>query len=152
MPYTTHDSPRAAPRVPGNPAWLLGFVRALALLSLLLLPIQIRARTQHPHPHALLQLVLDASDGSFDHHALGDEATSPPHDHSEEVAAAEGHQPDLPSLGPSVSALGGLVVLVALIISPLIPPALAERTWRHPARWRGRVPTLEPPPPRATSV
>ena len=152
MPYTTRHTPRATLRVLGNPAWMLSFVRALALLSLLLLPIQMRAGTQHPHPHALLQLVLDASDGSFDHHTLGEAAASPAHDHSGDFAATDGHQPDVPSLGPFVSALGGLAILAALITSLLIPPPLAERTWLQPTRCRGRFPTLEPPPPRTTSV
>ncbi len=127
---------------------MLGFVRALALLSLFLLPIQMRAGTQHPHPHALLQLVLDASDGALDHHTLGEAAASAAHDHS----AASDHQPDIPTLSPSVSALGGLAILAALITSLMIPPRLAERTWPQLARWRGRFPALEPPPPRTTSV
>jgi hypothetical protein len=152
MPYTTHHTPRTIVRDLSNPAWTLGIVRVLALLSLLLLPIQMRAGTQHPHPHALLQLVLDASDGSFDHHTLGEAAASPAHDHSGEIAAADGHQPDVPTHAPSVSALGGLAILAALVTSLLIPPRLAERNWMQPARWRGRFPTLEPPPPRATHI
>jgi hypothetical protein len=110
-----------------------------------------RAGTQQPHPHALLHLLLDAGDGSFDHHTLG-EAAAPPHDHSAAVTEAGGQKPDIPTLGTSVSALGGLAILAALVATLVIPPPLAERIWLYPACWRGRFPALEPPPPRSTSV
>ena len=152
MAYTTHHTPCAGLRTPGDPAWMLGFVRALALLSLFLLPIQMRAGTQHPHPHALLHLLLDASDGSFDHHTLGEEPATPTHDHSGTVAEAGGQRPDIPTLGMSVSALGGLAILAALVTSLIIPSPLADRIWLFPTCWRGRFPALEPPPPRITSV
>jgi hypothetical protein len=131
---------------------MIPLLRALAVLGLLLLPIQMRAGTQHPHPHALLHLLLDASDGSFDHHTLGEAAASLPHDHSGTVAEAGDQQPDIPTLGTSVSALGGLAILTALIASLMIPPRLAERIWLSPACWRGRFPALEPPPPRIASA
>jgi hypothetical protein len=131
---------------------MLGFVRGLALLSLFLLPIQMRAGTQHPHPHALLHLLLDASDGSFGHHTLGEEAVSPTHEQSGKIAAARLHQPDIPSFGTSVSALGGLAILAAIVTALTIPPRLAERSWLHPAPWRSRFLALEPPPPRSGCV
>jgi hypothetical protein len=137
------------PRLFLSPPSLL---RALALVGLCLLPIQMRAGTQHPHPHALLHLLLDASDGSFDHHTLGEEPAAPTHDHGAAVAEAGGHQPDIPTLGTSVSALGGLAILAALVTFLMIPPPLAERLWLFAACWRGRFPGLEPPPPRISSV
>ena len=152
MAYTTHHTPCAGLRTPVDPAWMLGFVRALALLSLFLLPIQMRAGTQQPHPHALVHLLLDAGDGSFDHHTLGEVAASPPHYHAAADAEAGGQQPDIPTLGTSVSALGGLAILAALVTSLIIPSPLADRIWLFPTCWRGRFPALEPPPPRITSV
>jgi hypothetical protein len=131
---------------------LPSLLRALALVGLCLLPIQMRAGTQHPHPHALLHLLLDASDGSFDHHTLGEEPAIPTHDHSGAVAATGDHQLDIPTLGTSVSALGGLAILAALVTFLMIPPPLAERIWLFPSCWRGRFPALEPPPPRIASV
>jgi hypothetical protein len=127
-------------------------LRALALLGLLLLPIQMRAGAQHPHPHALLQLLVDMSDGSFDHHTFEEVAASPPHDHAEATGAAGTHQPDIPTLGKSVSAAGGLAVLAALVTALLIPPPSAARIWPHLTSWRCRCPLLEPPPPRLASV
>ena len=70
----------------------------------------------------------------------------------ERSAAAGAHQPDIPTVGTSVSAAGGLAILAALVTALMIPPRLAERTWLHPAPWRGRFPALEPPPPRIASV
>ena len=141
------------PRVSGNAAtWMIPLLRALALLGLLLLPIQMRAGAQHPHPHALLHLLVDASDGILGHHLLGEAAASPSHGHSGAVTAAGAHQPDIPGLGTSVSAAGGLAILAALVTSLMIPPRLAMRTRLYPAPWRGRFPSLEPPPPRIASV
>jgi hypothetical protein len=126
-------------------------LRALALLGLLLLPIQMRAGAQRPHPHALLHLLVDASDGTLDHHLLGEAAASPSHDHSGAVTAAGAHQPDIPTVGMSVSTAGGLTIVAALVTALMIPPGLAERTWLYPAPWRSRFPALEPPPPRIAS-
>lgn len=114
--------------------------------------MQMRAGAGQPHPHALLHLLLDASDGSFDHHTLGEEPAGPTHDHAAAITASGEHQPDIPTLGTSVSALGGLAILAALVTSLVIPTPLAERIWLFPACWRGRFPALEPPPPRIASV
>jgi hypothetical protein len=143
----------AAPRVSGAVATrLIPLLRALVLLGLFLLPVQMRAGAQQPHPHALLQLLLDVSDGSFDHHTLGEEAASPPHDYAGTVDGAGSHQPDIPAPGTSVSAVGGLAILAALVTALVIPLPLTERTWLHLMPWRGRFTALEPPPPRITSA
>jgi hypothetical protein len=152
MPHATHHAPSAAARLTGDPAWIRRVLRALAVLGLLLLPIQLRAGAQHPHPHALLQLLVDMSDGSFDHHTLGEEAASPPYDHAGATETAGTHQPDIPALGKSVSATGGLAVLAALVAALLIPPPPTARIWPHATPWRCRCPLLEPPPPRRASV
>jgi hypothetical protein len=131
---------------------MISLLRTLALLGLLLLPIQMRAGAQHPHPHALLHLLVDASDGSLVHHTREEAAASPSHDHSGAVTVAGPHQPDIPTFGTSVSAAGGLTILAALVAALMIPPRLAERTWLYPVPWRGRLPALEPPPPRIPSV
>jgi hypothetical protein len=151
MPHMTHHAPHAAARLTGDPAWIRSVIRALALLGLLLLPIQMRAGAQLPHPHALLQLLVDMRDGSFDHHTLGEEAT-PPHNHAGAAETAGAHQPDIPALGKSVSATGGLVVLAALVTALLIPPPPTARVWSHVTPWRCRCALLEPPPPRRASV
>src|SRR3712207_8261944 len=123
-------------------------IHALALIAICLLPMQMRAGTAHPHPHALLQLVLDARDGSFDHHALGDGPPAATHSHSESTSAADPSHPDIPTFGDSISAGGGLAMLVAILTTLLIPPPGAARIWPLSTRSRGRLPALDPPPPR----
>ena len=120
-------------------------LRTLALASLLLLPIQMRAGAASPHPHALLHLALDASDGAFDHHAVEDEATTS-HD-AQSVHASDSHPPDIPTYGTFIPGLAGLAVLT-LVTMPAIPTPRLGRTWPLHARWRGRIPALDPPPPR----
>jgi hypothetical protein len=126
-------------------------LRALALLGLLLLPIQMRAGAQHPHPHALLHLLVDARDGVFDHHTLGVAGSATHHD-SEAADTAGAHNPDIPTVGQSISAAGGLVALAAVVAALVIPPPLAEAIWPRPVHWRNRLRAIEPPPPRTGCV
>jgi hypothetical protein len=130
---------------------MIPLLRALALLGLLLLPIQMRAGAQHPHPHALLHLLVDASDGAFDHHTLG-LASSPTHHDSEAVGTAVAHHPDIPTVGQSISAAGGLVALAAVVAALIIPPPVADPIWPRSVHWRDRLRTVEPPPPRTGCV
>lgn len=152
MTQSTQDTPYAAARHLGDLAWVPSLVRGVALIGLFLLPIQMRAGAQAPHPHALLHLLLDASDGSFDHHTLDETASTVSHDHVGAVTAADSHEPDVPDVGTSVSAAGGLAILAAIVTALTIPPRLAERSWLHPAHRRSRFLALEPPPPRIASV
>jgi hypothetical protein len=120
---------------------MIPLLRALALLGLLLLPIQMRAGAQDPHPHALLHLLVDARDGAFDHHTL-----------SEAPGAAGAHHPDIPTVGQSISAAGGLAALAAVVAALIIPPPVADPIWPRSVHWRDRLRTVEPPPPRTGCV
>ena len=123
---------------------LLPLVRMLGLVALLLLPMQMRAGTADPHPHALLQLLLDARDGAIDHHT-GEEHAGPDDTHA---ATSGSHQPDLPTFNGVATASGSMALLVALVAMVVIPSLERNRFWPAPSRWPGRMPALEPPPPR----
>ena len=148
MSRTRLRSQFAAVRSPGALAWVPRLVHALALIGLCLLPMQMRAGTAHPHPHALLQLVLDARNGSFDHHALGDEPPATTHAHTETSNGTDRSHPDIPTFGDSMVAGGGLAMLIAILTTVVLAPPGAMRIWPRPLQWRGRLPALDPPPPR----
>lgn len=129
---------------------LSSLLRALALVGLCLLPMHMRAGAGHPHPHALLHLMLDARDGSFDHHRVGEPAT--PSDYAPAAANGTDHAPpDLPTYGDSVYAGGGLAVLLVLLTALLLSPT-TDRIWPAVANWRDRLPVINPPPPRLARV
>jgi hypothetical protein len=48
-----------------------GRLAVFAALALLLTPVTASTGVQIPHAHALVHLLLDGADGSFDHHRLG---------------------------------------------------------------------------------
>jgi hypothetical protein len=122
--------------------------RVVALLALLMLPVQLRAGTDEPHPHALLQIILDASDGVIDHHAAAgashgqDEVKNFP-------AESRLRALDSPSIGESIAVASGLA-MIAVLVSLLCLSSAAEPIWPIPMPARGRLPTLDPPPPRHT--
>jgi hypothetical protein len=127
-------------------------LRALALVGLCLLPMQMRAGAGQPHPHALLHLLLDARDGSFDHHRDGESSIPQDQTHTADSADETDHaRPDLPTFGNSLHAGGGLAGLLVLLIALLLPPA-TNRVWPPVATWRGRLPGLDPPPPRFSGI
>ena len=131
---------------------MIPLLRAVALLGLLLLPIQMRAGAASPHPHALLHLLLDARDGAFDHHTVGG-TTAAATDHNVEHVDATGFPlPDIPAYATFITAAGGLAVLAVVLAVLAIPAPRARRTWPLLARWRERLPVLEPPPPRIGCV
>jgi hypothetical protein len=110
------------------------------LLVLFLLPVQMRAGAADAHPHALLQLLLDARDGSFDHHDGEHQPAS--HGVSDDAARR-----DAPEFAKSVLT-GGAALLVAGISVLCFPSPGPARTPFAPNFWRDRLPPLEPPPPR----
>jgi hypothetical protein len=122
-------------------------LQALALIGLFLLPVQVRAGTEHPHPHSLFQLLLDASDGVIDHHA-GTEEDAHFQDQLDAGTTSSAHHPDAPDFGDLIQASGGLALLATLLIVLLLPAAGSAPIWPPSCRWQGRIPTMEPPPPR----
>lgn len=138
-------APRSATVVP---AWALVTVRALLLLAIALLPVQMRAGANEAHPHSILQLILDARDGTIDHHAAPAVAS---HGATHEVHGPLPGEcvanPDVPSV-EETGRLGGISLLfVSTLLMPL-PAFGGAGIWPSLPMRRGRQPELDPPPPR----
>ena len=131
------------PNVPG----VFAVVRVTGLVLLFLLPMQMRAGAADPHPHAMLQLLIDARDGTLDHHE---------DDHAAEPAGHEStggtHEPDLPKTEASNVAGGAMALLAALMVKLLTPAARRVTIWSSPGPCVGWLPGLDPPPPRVPAV
>lgn len=145
MSTRSHGLQSAAPRSRGwNTPRLLPLARVMGLVVLFLLPMQMRAGVDDPHPHALLQLILDARDGTIGHHTDdGHKETGDSH-----ARAGGAHEPDVPVYGESNAAGGSMAVLAALTVFFLVPACASVRFWPPLTRWSGRIPALDPPPPR----
>lgn len=50
-----------------------GCLAVVAVLALLVTPVTASTGAQVPHAHALIHLLIDGADGSFDHHHIGNE-------------------------------------------------------------------------------
>jgi hypothetical protein len=110
--------------------------------------MQMRAGIEQPHPHALLHLILDARDRSFDHHAeLNHEASheSSPGPHAGDHESAP---PDLPAFGDTIVVSGGLAITAVLLTVLALSPSRARSDWPRPGGWMDHLTALEPPPPR----
>ena len=124
----------------------MALARILTLTFLFLLPVQMQAGGDEPHPHALLQLLLDAGDGSLDHHHADE---NPRHGADENEARADGAAPrsDLPAIAEG--AIGaGIALLAAVILLFWVPDSTPQCDWDSPRCWRDRLRALDPPPPR----
>lgn len=128
-----------------------------AVFSLLLLPCDYRAGAGFPHPHSLLQLWIDAADGTIQHdHADGVEyqreslqdVVDHVHDNPAAHHRAGDRHSDVGEQQPSAPVVSGLHVLTAAIS---LLPELAG-TQRPPAAPShplvGRAPRVLDPPPR----
>ncbi|MFN8590985.1 MAG: hypothetical protein U0031_05925 [Thermomicrobiales bacterium] len=120
--------------------WSFSAARVLVLLTLFLLPVQMRAGGQDIHPHALLTLLLDLRDGTIDHHAGEHHDGKSGANHAEDGT-------DLPDYGKS-NVAGSVAMLAAIIMLLVIPSPPRGQSPALVARWQGRIPVLEPPPPR----
>jgi hypothetical protein len=145
----SHVLNSAAPRSQGRDNRLrLTLIRVIVLVLVVLLPVQMRAGAADPHPHALLQLIIDARDGTVDHHAdIGHDDAYSPH-----VNIGGSHEHDGPTLGVSHPAGSGIAMLVALVAVFLVPAADVRLSWLWSSRWCGRTPALDPPPPRVGCI
>ena len=123
-------------------------LHVLALAGLFMFPVEMRAGTERPHPHALLHLLVDASDGAIDHHALPNHPL-PAIERENHETSPEKHPPDLPSTESSVTGGTGLVAIPALILQFLLMPGQVRRIWPHDRLRQGYLPPLETPPPQA---
>jgi hypothetical protein len=148
MPHRTSLCPRYLSSVPrASPTWTLALARALALVALLLLPVQMRAGGADAHPHALLHLMLDARDGTFDHHDADHQGPHQEHSATHEVESASA--PDAPSFADTNLAGGGIAILAAVVALFAVPRPDTPHDWARPTRWRDWLTALELPPPRA---
>lgn len=123
-------------------------LHVLALAGLFMFPVEMRAGTERPHPHALLHLLVDASDGAIDHHALPNHPL-PAIERENHETSPETLPPDLPSTESSVTGGTGLVAIPALILQFLLMPGQVRRIWPHDRLRQGYLPPLETPPPQA---
>ncbi len=129
----------------------------MAVLALLLTPVTASTGGQIPHAHALIHLLIDGADGSFDHHRIGaerhdiaDDASATTHDPipagdplpdaarrpsrpadapgSESAHADVAHGPSPDDL-PVVSALSPFATVAATPIPDLLARMLAPAAW-----------------------
>lgn len=124
-----------------------GIAAIAVVCALALLPVQMKAGANEAHPHALLQLLIDASDGVMDHHADGDRR------HHSDAATCDAAQrgPDLPSFGDLLSFGGDLPIADAAVALLWLPASRGQAIWKVPGVLHALVPPVDPPPPRFTS-
>lgn len=128
--------------------WASLLPRTLLLLAVLLLPVQMRAGANDPHPHALLQLLLDASDGAIDHHADEPHVADAHSGHEGDHAAPRAHDPDVPTFEEPASAASGGQMLATLVVLVIVPLPAYRQVWPAPSARAGRQLSPELPPPR----
>ena len=152
MPTHFQASQFVPPRLHGRFARRLPLIRVLTLILLLLLPMQMRAGAADPHPHALLQLVIDVGDGTFDHHD-GDYADAEhANAHAEATSVGGATDPDIATFEDSSSRLtGGMAMLVVVVTLFAVPETRSRRSRSFQPLWSGTLPVPEPPPPRTES-
>ena len=148
MPKGSCHRNTAAPRRSFQARWQSALPHALLLTALLLMPVQMRAGAGDPHPHALVQVLLDASDGEIDHHASKVHAAGAHVVHAGETGESRPHHLDTPSFEKPSPAASGMPILAALVAVLIFPGPDERQAWPAPAPRRGLVPALEPPPPR----
>lgn len=161
---TTRSGLRAA-----APVWtgrLSVALSVLVLLAIVAAPVEYRAGAKTPHAHAGLQIWwehaqgdphdhstdLITDDGRHEHQAASQaEATAGPSPLAGALAAVAAEaSPDLPrvsKLSPVVGSLAVLVVSLALLRLPTLPPRRAP-AWPVPLAWVALRSTPETPPPR----
>lgn len=137
---------RPRPREANLPR-MFALVRIAGLALLFLLPMQMRAGANDPHPHAMLHLLLDARDGTIDHHDGEPAAASAGHEDS-----ASSRQPDVPATESSYVTSGAMAILAALLTMILLPATRRATNWPLAAPLVDWLPKLDPPPPRAGAV
>jgi hypothetical protein len=105
-----------------------------------------KAGANEAHPHALLQLLIDASDGAIDHHHADGDGRH--HAHAAACDADGQGGPDLPSFGDLLGFSGDLPLADAALALLWLPVSRGQAIWPSPGDWRESIPLLEPPPPR----
>ena len=61
-------------------------------------------------------------------------------------------QADMPTVEDANPVGVGLALLAAILATMMLPPPIAERIWPRVAHWHGRLPALEPLPPRLSHL
>ena len=140
---------------------LPGLLWAMALLGLVLLPTDYRAGGEFAHAHSLLQLWIDAGDGTIQHHVSGLLAAHPGnHDWFDptvdEAGEMQDHadcrschsEPDVGDQQDSAPTSSGVeLMLAASMLLPFVAkPPVAGAGSDH--RLSGQTPGVLLPPPR----
>jgi hypothetical protein len=107
-----------------------------------------RSGATRPHPHALLQVLLDLSDGTIDHHTGGHHGAAAHAPHSAERATPHADDPDTPSFEAPSPAASGTSLLAALVLLLIVPAQDSRPAWPRSAIRMGHHPGIDPPPPR----
>lgn len=129
----------------------------LALIGLLFLPTEYRGGASTPHSHALLQLLLDAQDGRFEHtHAYPGASAGRAFDWLDPAVAddAASTSPGRPDVGQQQESAPALSVVTFLVVLPLLTIMLKvlPRISADTRRLNGRQPRVLFPPPRIATA
>ena len=133
-------------RLPGS-----GLLWSLALLGVILLPSQYRAGADFAHAHSLVQLWIDAADGTVHHHHEGSTAWFEPDQSSPasgSLLAADEEHLDVGEHDDSTPTSSGVHLLLS-VLPGLTAVTTGPRLAAGPDRClTGHTPRVLLPPPR----
>jgi hypothetical protein len=128
-----------------------GLLWGLALLGVILLPSDYRAGAEFPHAHSLVQLWVDAEDGTVHHHEMGatawDDVASSSHERESQLGASE-KSPDIGEHEDSMPTTSGIDLLLSAITMLVAAPASQMPAFGPQRRLTGQIPRVILPPPR----
>jgi len=117
----------------------------------ILLPSDYRAGAEFPHAHSLVQLWVDAEDGTVHHHDAGatawDEAASSSHERESQLGASE-ERPDIGEHEDSMPTTSGIHLLLSAITMLTAAPPSHMPVFGPQQRLTGQISRVLLPPPR----
>jgi len=121
------------------------------LLGLVLLPSDYRAGAEFPHAHSLVQLLIDAENGTVHHHDGGstawDHTASSSHERESQLGVSE-ERPDIGEHEDSAPTTSGFHLLLSAITMLTPAPASQMAAFGPEQRLTGQTPRVLLPPPR----
>jgi hypothetical protein len=122
----------------------------LALLGVILLPSNYRAGAEFPHSHSLVQLWVDAADGTVHHHAgspAWDDVESSSHERESQLGLSKEH-PDAGEHEDSTPTTSGIHLLLSAITILAAVTAGPTPAFGPAQRLTGQILRVLLPPPR----